>query len=300
VREKQQRLEEALRELEKIRASKSSLEEKQEARVSMSDPESRVMKHGGGGGYGPSYNMQVSTDAAHKMIVGVGVTQAGVDYEQLKDAERRIEDNLGRPAKELVVDGGFVSRDNILAMMARGVELIGPLEEGVAQSAGQMKRRGVDRAFYPDRFEYDASTDTYGCPAGNRLRLAGKEKRVGKTNYQYRASPQECGVCRYKPQCCPQNGTKGRAIVRAEEAPEVIGFKAKMETEEAKAIYRRRGEVAEFPNAWLKEKIRLRQFRLRGLLKVGMEALWACLAYNLQQWIRLCWRPRWERVMDPR
>ena len=300
ARERQQRLEEALRELEKIRASKSSLEEKQEARVSLSDPESRVMKQGGGGGYGPSYNMQVSTDAGHKIIVGVGVTQAGVDYEQLKDAERRIEDNLGRPAEQLVVDGGFVSRDNILAMIARGVELIGPLEEGVAQSAGQMKRRGVDRAFYPDRFEYDASTDTYGCPAGKRLRLAGKEKRVGKTNYQYRASPQECGVCRYKPQCCPQNGTKGRAIVRAEEAPEVIGFKAKMETEEAKAIYRRRGEVAEFPNAWLKEKIRLRQFRHRGLLKVGMEALWACLAYNLQQWIRLCWRPRWKRAMDPR
>jgi hypothetical protein len=58
--------------------------------------------------------------------------------------------------------------------------------------------------------------------------------------------------------------------VRAEEAPEVIGFKAKMETEEAKSIYRRRGEVAEFPNAWLKEKMRLRQFRLRGLLKVGI------------------------------
>ena len=134
--------------------------------MSLSDPESRVMKQGGGGGYGPSYNMQVSTDAGHKIIVGVGVTQAGVDYEQLQDAERRIEDNLGRPAEQLVVDGGFVSRDNILAMVARGVELLGPLEEGVAQSAGQMKRRGVDRAFYPDRFEYDASADTYGCPAG--------------------------------------------------------------------------------------------------------------------------------------
>jgi hypothetical protein len=45
--------------------------------------------------------------------------------------------------------------------------------------------------------------------------------------------------------------------------------------------------VAEFPNAWIKDKIRLRQFRLRGLIKASMEALWACLTYNIQQWIRL-------------
>jgi|SRR5450759_4721547 transposase len=29
------------------------------------------------------------------------------------------------------------------------------------------------------------------------------------------------------------------------------------------------------------------QFYLRGLAKVQMEMLWACLTYNLQQWIRL-------------
>ena len=49
---------------------------------------------------------------------------------------------------------------------------------------------------------------------------------------------------------------------------------------------------AEFPNAWIKEKIGLRQFRLRGLVKVAREALWVCLTYNIQQWIRLVWRPQ--------
>jgi IS5 family transposase len=77
------------------------------------------------------------------------------------------------------------------------------------------------------------------------------------------------------------------------DAPEVGRFIAKMETEEAKQIYKQRGAIAEFPNAWIKEKMGLRQFRLRGLIKVGMEALWACLAYNIKQWIRLRWRPRW-------
>jgi Transposase DDE domain len=76
-------------------------------------------------------------------------------------------------------------------------------------------------------------------------------------------------------------------VVREEEAPAVAAFRAKMETEEAQQIYRQRGAVAEFPNAWIKDKIGLRQFHLRGLIKVSMEALWVCLTYNIKQWIRL-------------
>ena len=72
----------------------------------------------------------------------------------------------------------------------------------------------------------------------------------------------------------------------------VVPFRQKMETEPAQQAYRQRGAVAEFPNAWIKAKIGLRQFRLRGLAKVRMELFWACLTYNVQQWIRLCWRPR--------
>jgi hypothetical protein len=44
-------------------------------------------------------------------------------------------------------------------------------------------------------------------------------------------------------------------------------------TAEAKKIYRQRAEAAEFPNAWIKDKIGLRQFRLRGLAKVTLEAM---------------------------
>jgi transposase len=291
AREKQERLEKALEELEKIRAVKATKEDKEQTRVSMTDPEARIMKQGGGGGYGPNYNMQISTDEANKVIVGVGVTQSGTDYGELEEAEERIEENMGRAPLEMVVDGGFVSRGNILAMEKRKVGLIGPLEDGVAQSAGQMKRRGVEEGFRPDQFGYDAEQDTYWCPGGKPLRFEGKERRIGKVNYQYRARAEDCQECCHKRRCCPQNGSRGRAIVRGVDAPEVVGYLAKMKTEEAKAIYKRRGEVAEFPNAWLKEKIGLRQFSLRGLLKVGMEATWACLTYNIQQWIRLCWRP---------
>jgi hypothetical protein len=292
AREKKERLELALEELEKIRACKSSQEEKQEVRVSMTDPQARVMKQSDGG-YAPSYNAQISTDAKEKVIVGVGVSQCGSDYEELVPGAEKVEETMGRVPEQMVTDGGFVSRENILAMKEKGIDFIGPMGVGVAQSAGQMKRRGVDPSFYPEAFHYDALSDTYRCPGGESLRPDGEEKRPGRTNYKYRASAADCQKCIFKGKCCPQNEMMGRAIVRGVDDPVVVAHKQKMGTEEAKQIYRQRGAVAEFPNAWIKDKIGLRQFRLRGLVKVGMEALWACLTYNIKQWIRLRWRPQW-------
>jgi hypothetical protein len=48
-----------------------------------------------------------------------------------------------------------------------------------------------------------------------------------------------------------------------EDAPEVERFRQQMQTAQAQEIYRQRAPVAEFPNAWIKEKIGLRRFRLR-------------------------------------
>ena len=64
-------------------------------------------------------------------------------------------------------------------------------------------------------------------------------------------------------------------------------FRQKMATEPFREIYRTRPQVAETPNLWIKAKFGLRQFCVRGLRKVGMEALWAALTYNIRLWIRL-------------
>jgi hypothetical protein len=88
-------------------------------------------------------------------------------------------------------------------------------------------------------------------------------------------------------QCCPK--ARARWITRIEDSAAVTAFRKKMRTEEAQNIYKKRKQVAEFPNAWIKDKIGLRKFRLRGLVKVRTETVWACLTYNVQQWIRLRW-----------
>src|SRR6202043_2764913 len=96
-----------------------------------------------------------------------------------------------------------------------------------------------------------------------------------------------CQSCMRKSQCCPDKEKRGRSVARPEESAVVIAFRRKMATAEAQQRYRRRGRVVEFCHAWIKSKLGLRQFHVRGLRKVQMEMLWACFTYNLQHWIRL-------------
>jgi transposase len=291
ARERQHRLEQALEELSKIRQSKSDAQEKESARVSLSDPTSRIMKEGRGG-YGPNYNVQLSTEAKNKIIVGAGVSQSSSDSGELMPGVERVEQNLEKTPAQLVADGGFTNRQNILDCAGKGIDLVGSFPEHNEQSQGQLKRRGVAPEFYVESFQYDSQQDCYHCPAQELLRHNGQENRTGVVHHQYRAEASVCAQCRFKEQCCPQNTSKGRSITRAVEAVPVQEFKQKMQTEEAKAVYRQRGAVAEFPNAWIKEKLGLRHFHVKGLVKAKMETLWVCLTYNIQQWIRLVWRAR--------
>lgn len=298
ARERTARLAQALEELKNVRAAKPRGADPQQARVSVTDPEARVMKHADGG-YVPSYNVQVSTDAAAGAIVGIGATQAGSDYRQLADSVDRVEANLRAVPQQLVADGGFTTRATILAMEARGIDFFGSLLSSEGRAAAQLKRRGVTPEFWPRAFVYDAARDRYTCPAGKTLPYAGKEKAGrGKTLHAYRAAAADCAGCACKPRCCPRIAT-GRTVCRAQDDPVVAAFVTKMQTEAAKAVYRQRGAVAEFSNMQLKATLGLRQFRLRGLRKVTREALWAALTHNVRLWIRLRWRPTWTARCAP-
>ena len=293
AREKVEKLEQALEEMQQVQAAPKARARKEDRRVSETDPQARVMKHGDGG-YAPSHNVQISTDTAHGIIVGVSVTQAANDQQQLRPALEQIQRQTGRLPEQLVVDDGYTTRENVLVAAEKGVDLIGsgsPLEGEAEAATRGLQQRGVDPAFYPQHFHYDAERNTYTCPAGKELPYqTTKHDRVGVERKVYQARAADCRQCAFRPQCRP--GAQGRRVVRSENVPVVAAYVAKMRTEEARAAYRCRAAVAEFTNAWLKAKFGLRQFGVRGLKKARCEVLWACLTYNIQQWFRLRWKVR--------
>jgi len=287
---------EAARELLQQMQKERGESEASRAQVSVTEAEARIMKQPGGG-FAPAYNLQLATDGKQKIIVASAVSNSGTDMGLLGTMIDEMKSSCEALPAEVVVDGGYVSADNLQEAEQRGVELIGPVPDLATMGHKQAQQRGVSEAYFREAFSYDAHTDSYRCPEGKTLiHVKQRAREGGRLEHEYRAKRSDCAACSHKMQCCPTAVSSGRTVVRSEPHPRVQAYREKMKTPAYQERYRQRSEVAEFPNAWLKDKLRLRRFRLRGIVKVGMESLWAVITYNVQQWTRLVWRARLQPV----
>lgn len=285
-RERLERAESALEQLQKIQGKLQEGEGKDRLRVSLSEAEARQMKHGDHA-IAPSYNTQISTDADSGVIVGVHVSQSADDSHGLEEAMEQIEKNLGRLPEQVVADGGFTNRESIQRMAEGGIDFYGSLPDPRERSEAAMKSHGIDPKFAPHFFILQPETRTVKCPAGKVMKYLRRNKKRGDRYQSYQAQGADCLACEWQRQCCPRNAAKGRIVsFRDQEREQIAEFRKKMASEEGQCIYKRRGATAEFPFAWIKERMKLRKFRLFGLGKASLEAVWASLAYNVMIWIR--------------
>ena len=260
--------------------------QRSEPRVSVSEPEARQMKHGDHA-FAPSYNAQVSTDADSGVIVGVYLTQAAGDSHELGTALDEIEKNVGRLPAQVVADGGFTTLQAIEEMDRRGVDFYGSLPDPRERAEAAMKSHGIEPQFAPHFFILQPETRTAECPAGKPMKYLRRGQKRGELYESYRARGADCVSCAWQRQCCPKTAKKGRIVsFRGPERKVIAEFRRKMASAEGQAIYKRRGAAAEFPFAWIKERMKLRKFRLFGLVKATQEAVWASLAYNVMLWLR--------------
>jgi transposase len=290
-RERQQRVTAARSVFEKLQQERGE-KDAAEVQMNVNEPEARVMKQPEGN-FAPGYNLQLATDARAKIIVAAVTSDRGADIGLLGEVMDAVKETSGKLPKEVLVDGGYVSANNLEQSGTRGVELIGPVPETGGSARKQAEQRGVSEAYRKEAFHYDSQNDTYQCPEGKLLvHIRAREREAGRIEHYYRAKRGDCARCGHKTECCPTAWNQGRTVTRTEPSPLMSAYREKMQTEGYRQLYRTRSEVAEFPNAWIKEKLRLRRFRLSGIAKVAAESLWAVITYNAQQWIRLSWRPQ--------
>jgi len=132
--ERQAAIEAALAELAEVdrkreeRGKKDGRRGKGEARVSTTDPACRVMKMADGG-FRPAYNVQLATDVEGGCIVGAQVTNNGTDQPNLVPMLDDVRERAGRTPDEYLVDGGFVSLENIEVLTERGAVAYAPVPE---------------------------------------------------------------------------------------------------------------------------------------------------------------------------
>ena len=287
ARQRASRLEAALREVERLQRDKKHDRGTFVARASSTDPEAHVMRNGEGGTV-PSYNVQLVTDTANGFIVNVEATTDAIDFRQMEPALDRCLATLGQRPEQVVADGDYTNHASVQAAAARGVVFYGSWRDSWKPQERDIQGRGG--AYIGSRFPYHSELDCFTCPAGETMTHHATLNRAhGLRTHVYRAPKTACRDCAHRSECAPREARAQwvRAITRLEEPAAAIAFKARMETEDARRIYRQRSRIAEFPHAWIKERCGLRQFRCRGRIKATMEATWACLSYNLSRWFSI-------------
>jgi transposase len=182
-RERVARLQEALanvEELQQQRQQRARQDEKDQhqdkpPRASWTDPEARKMRMADGG-YRPAYNVQLNTEVGAGLIVGVAVSTAGNDSNEMLPMLEHMAEHYEQVPGEHLVDGGFVNKEHIeQAAQDHGTTIYAPLKEEKKQLA--------------------AGKDPYQAKRGDTPAVASWRQRMATTEakeiYKQRASTAE-------------------------------------------------------------------------------------------------------------
>jgi len=171
--ERMERIRAALDQLPKIAEGKKP-KDRDKARASTTDADSRVMKMGDGG-FRPAYNIQFATATDSQVITGVDATNAGSDQGQLAPMVEQHKERYDEPPKEALVDGGFVKKADI--------DEVSPPQGGTVVYSPVMASKD------PERDPHTPRDDDSPAVAEWRQRMATDE---AKAIYRERASTAEC------------------------------------------------------------------------------------------------------------
>ena len=256
-------LKQEMQRLKKLEAQMLNAPDKQ---LSLTDPDARSMKTRGMGIVG--YNVQTAVDTQHHLIVSHTVTNAGSDRSQLSAMALQAQTVLASEDLSVIADRGYYKSEEILACHEAGIIPYVPK----AQTSGN-QAKGL---FGRDQFHYDEATDTYRCPAGERLKWRITSQEKGLTLHRYWSS--NCQQCALKSQCTTG---KERRVTRWEHEAVLEAMQARLDREPE--VMQTRRATVEHPFGTLKAWMGSTHFHMKTLKHVSTEMSLHVLAYNLKR-----------------
>jgi hypothetical protein len=247
------------------------LERTGEDQISLTDPDSRAMAAHTRVAVG--YNAQIAVDVKHKLIVEQQVTNQVVDMGMLTQTAQPAKEVLGVETIDVVADKGYFKIEDIEACEKAGmVPYVPRPQRGPSVKAGLFRK---------DEFQYDAATDSYVCPAGQRLHPYSSSLLRGlkKINYVNKLA---CDDCSIRSRCTA--GTF-RTVSRLENEAVLDRMAARLA--KRPGVLDRRRETVEHPFGTIKQWMNQGAFLMRGLEKVRGEFSLTALAYNLRRVLNL-------------
>jgi len=166
-----------------------------------------------------------------------------------------------------------------------GITLYGPCQENDYSVPNGKKAQGNQKTELPkSAFRWLPDEQSYQCPEGHRLPFRGKQtqRRAGYTItlHLYTCPAEHCLACP-RQQACTRSPHKGRSVSRMENEELLDALRARMETGEAKRLYKLRNRTVELNYADMKEHRGLRRFHGRGPHRARAELSTLVLAHNL-------------------
>ena len=241
-----------------------------ESQVSLTDPDARSMKLGNSRGTEVAYNVQMSVDAKHKLIVDHEVTNAGNDKNQLSSMAIRARKALELESLDVIADQGYYNSE----------EIKNCIEGDVLPYIGKPKDSNSRGLFAREEFHYDSENDCYWCPAGKTLPFKCQTTYRGQVVRDYIA--EDCSRCDLRPKCTRRK--TGRQIRRwvDEHLLEDMERRVRAEPEKVK----QRKSIVEHPFGTIKRSMDQGYFLTRRLCNVRTEVSLSMLAYNIKRAVR--------------
>ena len=241
-----------------IKKAKNELEKYSLKKISISDPEARMMRTKKRFSE-LSYNVQLSVDK-NQIILANDICQDKHDANQFIPQMENVKDNINLPDKTKVgLDSGFSSGGNIKYAEDKNIDLYVP-SRAQAQEFG-----GKEQSLNHDKYDYDWKK--------NELIVDGKRfsfrniytRKNGKKVYSYYS----------------------KELKKKKDVPfyfrERLRMKEKMEKPDSRKVYNLRKITVEPVYGNIKQNLGFREFLLRGLEKVKIEMNLVCIAHNLQK-----------------
>ena len=118
--------------------------------------------------YRPLYNVQTMSDVETDLVLAYATTRTTADNGQLLPMIERTMKMTNRPLKDVLVDSGYPSGEDLAECKKMGVTVYAPWNENSFTEAKRAKG-GEKSQISKDRFVFDPSGPSYRCPEGKPL-----------------------------------------------------------------------------------------------------------------------------------
>jgi len=223
------------------------------------------------------YNVQAASDGKYKLLIAADTGDVN-DTKALSVMVEKVQENIGKQGmrQDILGDKGYHSGREMKACEAMGVDTY------ISPKASSSSKKNP--AYAMDQFKYYRRTDTYECPAGERLVTNGiwydKNLKNGRKSYRIKHyKTKSCKECALGSECTKNK--LGRIIERTEYAEYVARNNKRVNVNPN--YYRQRQQIIEHQFGTLKRHQHFDYTLMKGKENVLGEVYLAFTMYNLRR-----------------